>query len=220
MAMAAPQADIVCDARLIARMIAMCVPQRHLMPASASRICASVGCGFVVQERGGGHDPAGEAVAALRHLLVDVRLSAADAVSPACRAGERRDALARSRAAPAVTHERTGAPSRCTVQAPHCACAAAELRDCRARDRRAARRAAASRGRHRPSAGLPSTTRLIFMARPPVMDGRRPRATLFFWRAGARRLAGSRGCERHLAGHFTPLQFAPQCNRAGFRLAR
>src|SRR5262245_60275691 len=38
---------VACDARLIARMIAIWVPQRHLMPDIAWRICASVGLGLL-----------------------------------------------------------------------------------------------------------------------------------------------------------------------------
>ena len=50
----------------------MCVPQRHLSPVSA---VLDLGVGrllVVAQECGGGHDPAVDAIAALRHLLLDI----------------------------------------------------------------------------------------------------------------------------------------------------
>ncbi len=50
----------------------MCVPQRHLRPESASLISASVGFFLSRRKRGSRHQPAVDAVAALRHLLLDI----------------------------------------------------------------------------------------------------------------------------------------------------
>src|SRR5262245_29908040 len=68
--------------------------------------------------RGGGHDPAIDAVAALRHLLGDVgRLQRVRLLGRA-QPLDGGDALAAT-ADTDNTQERTGSPSRCTVQAPH-----------------------------------------------------------------------------------------------------
>ena len=68
---ALPQ-PIIAAARLTALRMLTCVPQRHLRP---SRALFDLGLGRLLlgrEERGGRHDPAVDAVAALRHLLLDV----------------------------------------------------------------------------------------------------------------------------------------------------
>ena len=89
------------------------------------------------------HDLAGLAVAALRHLLGDPRL-----LQRMAAVGDRPSMVVTFLPATAeigVTQERTGLPSTCTVQAPHCADAAAELRAGQARVLRARPTAAACR---------------------------------------------------------------------------
>ena len=86
----------------------------------AASMSASVGSGFFVEQRGRRHDLARLAVAALHDVGLGPRaLHGVRAVRR--QALDRRD-LARSDASrPGVTQARTGSPSRCTVQAPHCA---------------------------------------------------------------------------------------------------
>ena len=69
-------------ARLIARRMRTCVPQRHRLRSRACAISASVGAGFSREQRLGRHDDAVDAVAALHRLLVDERL-----LQPAGRSG-------------------------------------------------------------------------------------------------------------------------------------
>ena len=107
-------------ARLTARMMPMCVPHRHLSPSSACLISASVGFFCRRRKRGGGHDPAVDAVAALRHLLLDIGGLQRVRLLRRAEARQRHD-LGVAAADTGVTQERTGWPSRCTVQAPHCA---------------------------------------------------------------------------------------------------
>ena len=63
--------DTMSAARLTARTMRTCVPQRHRLPASACLISASLGFGFRGEEGGRLHDHAVDAVAALHRLLLD-----------------------------------------------------------------------------------------------------------------------------------------------------
>ena len=86
----------------------MCVPQRHFRPSSACLISASRRLLLVAQEGGGGHDPAVDAVAALRAPAPRRRRSAADAASRACRALTSVTTLALPTAETGVMQERIG----------------------------------------------------------------------------------------------------------------
>ena len=91
-----------------------------MLPLIAASMSASVGSCCRGEQRGRAHDLAGLAVAALRHVLLDPRLLHGVEPVAARQALDRRDALA-ARRRDRVTHERTGAPSRCTVHAPQSA---------------------------------------------------------------------------------------------------
>ena len=60
-------------ARRTARTSRLCEPQRQRLRSSAARTSASAGRGVLREQRGGAHEDAREAVAALRRLLVDHR---------------------------------------------------------------------------------------------------------------------------------------------------
>src|SRR6516162_3064450 len=74
----------------------------------------------LIEERGRGHDPAVDAVAALRHLLLHVGPLDRMRLLGRAEAGKGDD-LPLPTADTGVTQERTAWPSTCTVQAPHCA---------------------------------------------------------------------------------------------------
>ena len=58
-------------ARSTARTMRLCAPQRHRLRSSAPRTSASLGSGLRFEQRGGGDQNAGDAVAALHGLLGD-----------------------------------------------------------------------------------------------------------------------------------------------------
>ncbi len=125
---------IIDAARLTARRMFMWVPQRHLSPPSACLICCVGGLLVVAQEGRGRHDPAVDAVAALRHLLFDIgglqRMRLLGRSEP----GHRHDlAVADGR------HRRDAGADRLAVQMHGAGAAlrepAAELRDCSIRCR-------------------------------------------------------------------------------------
>jgi len=92
---------IISAARLTARRILTWVPQRHLR---AGERLLDLGFGrllLVVQERGRRHDPAVDAVAALRHLLFDVGGLQGVRLVRRAEAGERDDLCRRQRKKPA-----------------------------------------------------------------------------------------------------------------------
>ena len=92
----------------------------------ASSISRSVGLGVRGQQRGGRHDLAGLAVAALRNVDLDPGQLHADGCCRPTRPSIVVIARADGRGA-VVPQVLAGMPSRCTVQAPHCGDAAAVL---------------------------------------------------------------------------------------------
>ena len=74
----------------------------------------------VAQQRRCGHDPAIEAIAALRHLLGDEGGLQRVRLVQSAKPGEGRD-LVPAAADTGKEQDRVGAPSTWTVQAPHCA---------------------------------------------------------------------------------------------------
>ena len=92
-----------------------------MLPDIASSMSASVGCGLLGEQRRGGHDLARLAIAALRHLAVEPGLLDLGAGRRRADRLDGRDLATCRRCRSAVMQERIGAPSICTVQAPHSA---------------------------------------------------------------------------------------------------